>query len=280
MGTACEYVVMLSVMSAVATVTTSYTLTRLDEARERFARNEARWVRAHPADAAKLETLKLPGDSNVRYGWGFVSVPPTSQAVREALLSDAPLPRPERRERPVTPGERQLLGGSFAAMLALGAGQARARHRRLRDAIGVDETVPEPSPPGGSRDPYRSAAPTRTRRRLSPSDTQDFTRRCAIGLGAWVLSTALIAFAANGVSTIPMPIVLMSWALLHLPGALLFLRFRAGVIWAPGLSLFGATLAAFTGSPIALLMPLALMAILTLTTFGEERHKRAEGRLP
>jgi hypothetical protein len=279
MGTACEYVIIVSVMSVLSTGICMSVVPKLDQARERVARTEARWVRAHPEAASRLEALKLPGPQHVRYGWGFVSVPPLAKEMREALLADAPLPGPERRERPVTRRERYLLAGALGGMLVLASKQAFARHRRLRCALGIDVPLPEPRRAQRPRDPYRSATPSRTRRQLSPDDARAFASRCALGFGAWALSTALFAFAVNGTAPVPMPSVIGLWALFHLPAAILFLRFRAHLWWAPALSLFGATLAAVLGSWVAASVPLALTGLLSLTTLFDERDKAWRGEL-
>lgn len=279
MGTACEYVIIISVMSVLSTGFGMSLVPKYDLARERLARTEARWVRAHPEEASKLEALKLPGPRHVRYGWGFVSVPPMASEMREALLADAPLPRPERRERPVTRHEGYLLGGALGGMLVLASKQVLARYQRLRDAVGVDEPVPEPRRAQQPRDPYRSATLSRMRRRLSPEDTWALASRCAIGFGTWALSTALFAFAVNGTAPVPIPTVIGLWALFHLPAAILFMRFRAHIWWAPALSLFGATLAAISGSWLAASVPLAMTGLLSLTGFSDERDKASRGEM-
>ncbi|MCU0685388.1 MAG: hypothetical protein MUF34_24640 [Polyangiaceae bacterium] len=271
--------IIVSVTSVLYTGVGMSLVPKYDLARERLARTEARWVRAHPEEASKLEALTLPGPRHVRYGWGFVSVPPLLSEMREALLADAPLPRPERRERPVTRHEGYLLGGALGGMLALASKQVLARYQRLRDAVGVDEPVPEPRRAQKPRDPYRSATWSRTRRRLSPEDTLAFASRCAIGFGTWALSTALFAFAVNGTAPLPMPTIIGLWALLHLPATILFMRFRAHLWWAPALSLFGATLATIAGSWLAALVPLALTGLLSLTAFFYERDKASRGEL-
>lgn len=279
MGTECDYAIIVSVMSVLSTGVGMSLVPKYDLARERLARTEARWIRAHPAETSRLDALKLPGPRHVRYGWGFVSVPPTTQEMREALLADAPLPHPERRERPVTRREGYLLAGALGGMLVLASKQVMARYQRLRDAVGIDEPVPEPPRARRPRDPYRSATLSRTRRRLSPNDTRAFSSRCALGFGAWALSTALIAFAVNGTAPVPIPTVISLWALFHLPATILFMRFRAHLWWALALSLLGATLAAISGSWLAASVPLALTGLLSLTGFSYERDKASRGEL-
>lgn len=250
MAAPCEYPIILAVLGSLAGGMGARFVPMLE-----MQRAQVQLVEAHRAGDGDPEAFPV----RVRYGWGRREA---QWVVCEASRGGC------RRALDRTPASEQArlvgLGLGAAGAAGLVARAIRRRRRELLEREGVDEW----SEPGG----YRAGGVAR--RVLPPVQERWLWKRVRWGLAPWLAALAVAATFGSGAALVPMPWMLLAWGAATLPPALIYLRWRDHVFWAPFVTAIAALTLALSRSFLAAGPALLILLVCSLCAGRDEASGR------